>query len=312
MRQALVSVTAVIFVALATADSSPLPTFDSLWNYDQPAETEVKFRVLLPLARESGNIAYLAELMTQIARTAGLQQHFGRAHAILDSVEALLPKAGSQPRVRYLLERGRAFNSSQQQERAIPLFTEAWERAQKAGLDGFAVDAAHMLAIATPADQHMNWNKKALALAQKSPDPKARKWQGSLFNNIGWDYFDQEKYDSALDMFQKALAFRQEQNQPVQIRFAKWCVAKTYRVLGRLDTALVIQQVLEKEWSESGEKQDGYVYEELAECLLALNRPDEATPYFAKAYTLLKEDLWLSRDEPERLERLKEMGRVGQ
>ncbi len=300
----------VMFLLLTTmSPAESKPDFDSLWNYDKPAETEAEFREILPLAQQSGDVDYLVELMTQIARTLGLQQKFDQAHTLLDSVEVILKDAGQRPRVRYLLERGRVFNSSGQKEKAVPLFEEAWELATKSRFDFFAVDAAHMLAIATPAEEHMPWNLKAVALAEKSPDPKARRWLGSLYNNIGWDYFSQAKYDTALTMFEKALSFRQEQNQPQQILIAKWCVAKAHRYLGKVDSALSMQLELEKEWQKVGE-QDGYVYEEIAECLLTLKRDAEATKYFALAYQYLSQDPWLSRDEPQRLQRMKELGKV--
>ncbi|MFM8370637.1 MAG: hypothetical protein ACKOBD_17965, partial [Chloroflexota bacterium] len=53
---------------------------------------------------------------------------------------------------------------------------------------------------------------------------------------------------------------------------------------------------------------DGYVDEEIGECLLALNRVDEAKPYFTKAYELLSQDEWLMANEPERMKRMKELG----
>ena len=71
---------------LSSSSANQKPDFDSLWNYNKPAETEAKFRQLLPMAEESGDPAYLAELKTQIARTLGLQQKFDQAHTLLDSV----------------------------------------------------------------------------------------------------------------------------------------------------------------------------------------------------------------------------------
>ncbi|MBI5867110.1 MAG: tetratricopeptide repeat protein [candidate division Zixibacteria bacterium] len=299
-----------VCVSMNSANAEQKPDFDTLWNYYKPAETEVKFRELLPAARKSGDAGFLVELTTQIARTLGLQQKFAEAHALLDSTLPLLDAAGERARVRYLLERGRTFNSSKQQEKSVPLFTEAWERAQKAGYDFYAVDAAHMLAIATPAAEHMGWNMNAVAVAKNSRDPKARNWLGSLYNNIGWDYFDQKKFESAREMFEKALSARVEQKKPAEIRFAKWCIAKTLRMLGKADSALAVQRQLEKEWRDSGEEQDGYVFEELGECLLALNRRQESEAYFARAYEFLSKDPWLTRDEPDRLMRLKELGKV--
>src|SRR3972149_7207611 len=168
----LITIIMVLFLSVMSL-ANPKPDFASLWNYDQPAQTEAKFRELLPLAQKSGDIDYLAEIMTQIARTLGLQQKFDQAHTLLDSVEVLLKDAGQPPRVRYLLERGRVYNSSGKKQEAVSLFKEAWEGASKAGLDFFAVDAAHMLAIAAPPEEHLPWNLKAVALAQKSNDPKA-------------------------------------------------------------------------------------------------------------------------------------------
>ncbi len=124
--------------AMAHAQDRPLPDFDSLWNYDEPAQTEAKFRALLPSAEDSRNTGYLAELMTQIARALGLQQKFDAAHAMLDSVKTLLPAAGARADVRYLLERGRVNNSSKQPEEGMKFFVQAWEKSSAAGYDAFS------------------------------------------------------------------------------------------------------------------------------------------------------------------------------
>jgi tetratricopeptide (TPR) repeat protein len=295
---------------VAQAQNPSRPDFDSLWNYDQPAQTEAKFRAILPGAQQAGDTTYLAELMTQIARTLGLQQKFDQAHQMLDSAEELLPAAGEHAWVRYFLERGRTFNSSNHQSGALPLFVQAWDRATEARFDALAVDAAHMCAIAAPPEQKLDWNLKALALAENSSDLKAQHWLGSLYNNMGWDYFDAKQYDTALDFFNKGLLFRRAQNQPRETRIAQWSIAKTLRYLGKVDSALTVQKQLEQEWKKSGEQQDGYVFEEIAECLLTLGRTGEAVPYFAQAYEYLSKDQWLSRDEPDRLARLKKLGEV--
>ena len=55
---------------------------------------------------------------------------------------------------------------------------------------------------------------------------------------------------------------------------------------------------------------DGYVFEEIAECNLILGNDETASGYFAKAYENLSEDGWLQQNEKERLERLKNLGKV--
>lgn len=208
-----------------------LPDFDVLWNYDAPAETETKFRELLPVAKRSGNQAYCIELLTQIARTQGLQRNFAEAHRTLDQVEPLLTDDMKRARVRYLLERGRAFNSWGKPREAEPLFQAAWELARRAGEDALAIDAAHMVAIAARSEPEraLEWNLKALKLAEESPHPTARKWLGSLYNNIGWTYHDTKAFDKALEIFQKALKWREEVGKVPEIRIARWCMARTLR-----------------------------------------------------------------------------------
>src|SRR5687768_3073602 len=93
---------------------SDLPDIDSLWDYNNPRESERRFMELIPLAERSGDRNYHAELLTQFARTQSLQQKFDAAHAILDRAEKLLDDSTPRARVRYLLERGRTHNSAGQ------------------------------------------------------------------------------------------------------------------------------------------------------------------------------------------------------
>lgn len=281
--------------------------FDQLWNYNQPAETEKRFRELLTEAETSGDKSYHAQLLTQIARTQGLQRHFDSAHKTLDAVQAMLTDDLTTARIRYLLERGRVFNSSQKRDQARPLFLQAWELAQSVDEDGYAVDAAHMIAIVESApDQQLEWNLKALKLAESSNQPGAQKWLGSLYNNIGWTYHDSGEYEKALEIFQKALHWREQKGDAQTIFIARWCIGRTLRSLGRIDEALAVQRGLLKE-IEAGASSDGYVYEELGELLLLKNDP-EAPRYFQLAYDQLAGDAWFAANESARLERLKTLG----
>jgi len=290
------------------ADPEPLPRLAGLWDFGDPAATEVRFRALLPRARAAGDPGYLAELLTQIARTEGLQQRFDDAHRTLDQAAALLgPGAGpSRAGVLLLLERGRALDSSKRAAEARPLFLRAWENARAAGLDVLAVDAAHMVAIVEGPEEALAWNLRAIAFAEASGDADARKWLGSLYNNAGWDHHRAGRFGDALGMFQRSLAWREERS-PGKASTERWCVARCLRSLGRVEEALAGQRALLAEGEAAGEP-DGFVHEEMAECLLALGREGEARPHFREAHALLSKDPWLSRDEPERIGRL---GRLG-
>src|SRR5262245_1505568 len=96
--------------------------FDKLWDYSNPGATEEKFRALLPDAERRSDLSYLSQLLTQVARTQGLQNRFDEAHATLDGVEKMLTDDLKLARIRYLLERGRVFNSSGKPRQALPFF----------------------------------------------------------------------------------------------------------------------------------------------------------------------------------------------
>ena len=99
---------------------------DSLWNYDDPEASEISFRRLIPDENEPVDTAFLAELLTQIARAQGLQMKFKEAHVTLDQAESLLTKRMTRARTRYLLERGRVYNSSEEREKSEQYFIDAW------------------------------------------------------------------------------------------------------------------------------------------------------------------------------------------
>ena len=285
-----------------------LPDFDALWDFSDPAATEAKFREFLSDAENGGDRDDHAQLLTQIARAQGLQRRFDDAHATLDQAREMIGEERGAARVRYLLERGRVWNSSGEREKARPLFVDAWEAARAVGEDGLAVDAAHMVAIVSSNESALEWNRKALDLAEKSSDPRARRWTPSLHNNLGWTHHDRGDYDTAMAHFEKALAARREQGKEREVRIAQWCIARCLRSLGKTEESLSIQRELERDPANAGNP-DGFVFEEIAECLLILGKREEARPYFRKAHEILSQDAWLRESEPQRLARLKELGK---
>lgn len=293
---------------------SNLTDFDQFWDYGDPEKTEKVFKELFAESRNSGDREYQAQLLTQIARTHSLRRDFEEAHRILDDVEKMINVVANAldiqtpvARIRYLLERGRTHNSAGDIETARPLFLEAWERARNAGQDYHAVDAAHMLGICEHGDASLLWNNRAMEAAEASGDPRAKGWLGALYNNTGWTYHDTGEYERALERFEKGLAWRREQDDQQATRIAEWTVARAKRSLNRTEEALAMQQSLLEEHEAAGTS-DGYVFEEVAECLLTLHRPDEARPFFVRAYRELAKDGWRAENEPERLDRLKRLG----
>jgi len=282
--------------------------FDKLWNYDDPTGTEQKFRELLPAAEKGKYSGYYIELLTQIARTQGLQRKFTEAHEILDKVMKLLKPEHIVPRIRFMLERGRTYNSSKEYEKARELFMAAYMQADKYGEDNLAIDAVHMLGIVDKDEESLKWNELAIKMAEDTKDEKARGWLGSLYNNTGWTYHDMEDYEKALELFERNVKWHTEKKSGMQLYIAKWSVARCLRSLGRTEEALNMQLELRGKDNEMYACEDGYNSEEIAECLYALGRADEAKPYFKRAYEQLSKDIWVQANDKEKLERLKTLG----
>ncbi len=259
---------------------------DVLWNFDDPQGSEIRFRALAE------------EAQTQIARTLGLQRKFGDGHAVLDGVNA----SNDRVRVRFLLERGRLFNSAGDKNQARPLFIEAYNLAKSVGEDALEVDSAHMLAIVANGDEAREWNERALERAVESEDPKAGKWHATLLNNLGWSYHAAGDFPKALGLFEEARIAREEMGQVRPERIARWCVARCLRSLGRFDEALAMQLQIQTETVG-----DGFCEEELGENLLALGKSEEAKPFFKEALEKLSRDPWLVENEAYRLARLQQL-----
>ena len=285
---------------------------DALWDYHDPVSSEQRFRA--ELARYSSGSGEALEIKTQIARTQSLRREFTAAHRTLDEIAPALPSADARVHVRYLLERGRTYNSSGSPSRAMPLFEEAAARSEKAGRESdvfYTIDALHMLGIAAPPSQQLEWNLKALAIADGARDSRARRWIASLDNNVGWYYHDRGEYAKALGYFEKALPAWEARGNAVDVRVAKWSIARALRSLKRYDDAYAIQSKLRAECEDAG-MPDGYVYEELGELELARGNAAAAKPWFVKAYALLKDDAALASNESTRLARLVKLaGGVG-
>jgi tetratricopeptide (TPR) repeat protein len=290
--------------AAAAALASFSAELDLQWDFAAPAQSEERFRA--ELAKWPADDPRALIVATQIARTQSLRRQFAEANATLDAVEARLDGMPSHVRVRYLLERGRTFNSSGAPERAVPLFEKALSLAERDGDAFYAIDAAHMLGIAAPQNQRLDWDRKALAMTEKTVDLRAKRWLAPLYNNIGYAYQERGDFATALAYYRKALPAYEARGDPRNVRIAQWMIARAQRSLGELDEAEAVQRRLLDEYAKLGET-DGYVYEELAEIALARGDAAAARPWAAKAYAALKDDAGFAATERARLARLAAM-----
>ena len=291
----------ILLMAISTNDS--LPQIDKHWDFSNPALSEERFAELAQKGLESEDELYYLECLTQMARAQGLQQNFDSAHATLDMVQKNLPDDTTLVNVRYMLERGRVYNSSKARADAIRYFKDALILAQAIEADYYAVDAAHMLGIAEEPDAALEWNVTAIKMAEASSHERTKKWLGALYNNTGWTYHDREDYLHAQALFEKSFQWNLENGSERTINIAKWTIGRGLRSLQQYPKALETQMGL----LDSG-YHSGYVYEEIGELLLLTGDEEASRSYFKTAFEKLSEDAWLVKYEGERLERLEKLG----
>lgn len=261
------------------------------WNFGDPEGSRKAFEELLEQDLDSD---LADEIQCQIARTYGLEGNFDQAHQKLNSL-SIIEDRTLRSWACWQLEKGRTLNSSGDKEGAKPLF----ELACESKWEDLRIDALHMIAIVSPPDEALMWNSKALQEAEASEMPQARRWIGSLSNNLGWSLHDLGRLDEALAVFKTAETFFAVKGGQ-QHHIAQWAVARCLRSLARHEEALSILTGLDGE-------SDGYVPEEIGENYLALGQAEEAKKHFAAAYTLHSLDDWVVKNETEKLERLKNL-----
>lgn len=200
-----------------------------VWDFNDLDGSRQRFRALLE--SEEADIGR-AEVLTQLARIEGLEHSFEEGDRLLDEAASL---AGDAPivKARLDLERGRLRRSAGDPEAALPMFERSFETALAIPHEFVAVDAAHMAAIAAPdQESRLAWADRGIELAKLSGDPDVVGWLGSLYNNVGWDYFDAGEYETALDWFERALVERERRpDEPERIQHAVEAVEEARRML---------------------------------------------------------------------------------
>jgi tetratricopeptide (TPR) repeat protein len=278
---------AALAAGCAIAPAPPPLDLAALWDFGDPAASELRFRAALP--QRGADEAFI--LMTQVARSHGLRRDFERARDVLRALHAQRDDGGAEAQVRWWLEWGRTWASAAHtagtatpdaHAEARRAFQRALDIARGARLDSLAVDAVHMMAFVdtTPADG-LRWGREALAIVEASDQPAARRWQASIRHNIGHALHQLGRHDEALVEFERALALREAAGQPAATRVARWMIARTWRAQGRLEEALAEQHRLEREHDALG-SMDPHVFAELALLYRAKGDAARAESYEAR------------------------------
>lgn len=302
---------------------SMLEKFDDIWGLlGDPIKVEARLTELLSAAQSFHDNSIYPQILSQIALAQGMQKKFNEAHATLDKAEAALTQGSIVPKVRIFLDRGKVYQQNEQYNEALQHFEQSFNLSVSNGLDLYAIDAAHMIAIISKdTAEKIHWNELAIHLANKTDNQKAHSWLGSLYNNLGQNYLEAERFEDALSAFSQTLHYRTEEGLVSNVRVANWAIGCALRKLGRINEALAIQHSLFDEYESLRESDNlgipievfyslfGFVCEELAE-LYDANGDTPKSVYFANlAFSNLSKsnDPLFIKSITKRLDRLKQI-----
>jgi tetratricopeptide (TPR) repeat protein len=289
--------------------------FDFLWNpLNLPAsEAALRARYLATSGQPDSDRSSNIEILSLIARAESAQNRLAEAKVTLQQAQKLLAEKEIPHRVsakiRWLLESGRISILDKTPSQARIAFAEAFTLASNSGEDYLAVEVAQMIATVEPQKTQQEWIMRAIGIAEISPQLEAKRWLGSLYTSLGWKLYDLRQYEKSLETFQKSLSHLKIHGSDREIFLAKWSAGKVLRTMNRTEEALAIQKGLLSELGIGGAK-DGRLFEELAECLHTLKRESEAEIYFDLAYRELSNDEWVTDNQPVKLKRMKDLGKV--
>ena len=239
----------------------------ALWDFTDLDASELRLRAPLD---EEASASGRAEVLTQLARIAGLHGRFDEATSLLAEAEALAD-ASEVARARILLERGRVLRLSGDLAAALPLFEKAFETALAAGQEFIAGDAAHMAALA---GDMIAWTERGLELARRSP--AAAYCVGTLLNNLGWWHAQRGEHAQSLAAYRGSLeAYERHARYPYLRQAARVGVARALRTLARPEEAIpLLEQAVA--WAQAAGHPDRGFHQELAAAYADLGRAEDA------------------------------------
>lgn len=285
------------------------PDIAGNWIADDLAATETKLRSLLPTQIEEEWNSNQLQSLLQLVRVLSLQGKESEAKESLELARrkvALLPPEQFQMKIRLMLEEGRHLCIGMTPVKAQPYFQQAWTLATEKGDVYLAIESAVMLSVSQPPKFQNEWLQKAIGLAEKTDLEVAKLWLAQLYLMSGWHAFDFRRTEEALKYFNLALARPRDPGEMTDVIRIRWCIARCLRALNRVQEALDIQMELLSEVTRLG-KVNGHVFLEIAECLQAQQKQDEAKSYFESAYKELSNNGWYSDNKAPELSRMQEL-----
>ena len=263
------AVTAVLLLTIATTfcscssgtDTRPeltsqLAEADELFRNRDYAEAGTLYESVAERAEAAGDNEAYVEAAAMRARTLLATGDPERGRPWLDRAAAAATDSEPEGWSRYLSVRGRFSWKAGDLEDATRTFEEMFLYCEDHELWERAVDAANMAAITSGTQDRFEWSRRGIETAERGG---MSDWLGPLWNNLGWNYYDEEMYDEAYDALVQAREYHRAGTNELPKLIADYSVAHLLMKRGLLEKARAeMTKVLD--WAaemDEGGSQDG-------------------------------------------------------
>jgi tetratricopeptide (TPR) repeat protein len=289
----------------------------ALWRGDDRMICEQKYRESYDAEKKAHEISKqktlkFAQISTFLGRLENSKKNYAAAATHLREAENILVSIGECPaslQIAWLLEYANLSRGERTPSQSRIAYSEAWTLAVDSEDEENEVEIAERMAESEPLKVRIGWIEKGIEIASSSKNDILKTRLSTLYRAQGRDHHELRRYPHAIESYRKSFEAAKDAKNITDELLAESAKGNTLRAMHKTEEALELQMNLLSRF-EGNSENIGEVYEEVAECLHALKRVEEAEGYFASAHRTFSTDPHFEDRRPGVLKRLKTLGKI--
>ncbi len=258
-----------------------LASGDTLFSSRKYNEALTVYQQAVEKAEAEADTSNLIEALSQVARSYLITDRKEDGRTWLNKAAEVADEKFPPGWSRFLGVKGRFEWQDDSLPKARETFKKMFDYCNKRGLAEQAIDAVHMVAIVGTIEEQIEWGKKGIEAAEKG---EVHRWLGPLWNNLGWTYDHEGRYQEALEAYLQAKKYHYLYGDNMNRAIADWAVGNTYVRLGDYDKALdFLAPTLAWAESEKNDEWIGWACKAIGEAEAGKDHRDNALEYLLRA-----------------------------